>query len=49
MTLPCPCLSWLSDAPVFIDGQQVGVFYDAFKTVELQGFVQRGGAAREVH
>ncbi|MGP8001092.1 MAG: hypothetical protein ACLPKI_27775 [Streptosporangiaceae bacterium] len=36
-----PDLSWLADAPVFIDGQQVGSFYDAvvgpaFRTVELQ-------------
>lgn len=36
-----PDLSWLADAPVFIDGQQVGAFYDAvvgpaFRTVELQ-------------
>src|SRR5262245_7262014 len=34
-------LSWLADAPMFIDGQQVGDFYDAvvgpaFRTVELQ-------------
>jgi hypothetical protein len=34
-------LSWLADAPVFIDSQQVGAFYDAvvgpaFKTVQLQ-------------
>lgn len=36
-----PDLSWLADAPVFIDGQQIGAFYDAvvgpaFRTVELQ-------------
>ena len=36
-----PDLSWLADSPVFIDGQQVGAFYDAvvgpaFRTVELQ-------------
>jgi hypothetical protein len=36
-----PDLSWLADAPVFIDGQQLGAFYDAvvgpaFRTVELQ-------------
>jgi hypothetical protein len=24
-----PDLSWLADAPVFIDGQQIGAFYDA--------------------
>lgn len=34
-------LAWLADAPMFIDGQQVGDFYDAvvgpaFRTVELQ-------------
>jgi hypothetical protein len=34
-------LSWLADAPVFIDSRQVGAFYDAvvgpaFKTVQLQ-------------
>jgi hypothetical protein len=36
-----PDLSWLADAPVFIDGQQFGAFYDAvvgrdFKAVQLQ-------------
>ena len=36
-----PDLSWLADSPVFIDGQQVGAFYDAvvgpaFRAVELQ-------------
>ena len=36
-----PNLSWLADAPVFIDSQQIGAFYDAvvgpaFKTVQLQ-------------
>ena len=36
-----PDLSWLADSPVFIDGQQIGAFYDAvvgpaFRTVELQ-------------
>jgi hypothetical protein len=36
-----PDLSWLADAPVFIDGQQIGAFYDAvvgreFKAVQLQ-------------
>jgi hypothetical protein len=36
-----PDLSWLADAPVFIDGQQLGAFYDAvvghdFKAVQLQ-------------
>jgi hypothetical protein len=36
-----PDLSWLADSPVFIDGQQVGAFYDAvvgpaFRTIELQ-------------
>jgi len=36
-----PDLSWLADAPVFIDSQQIGAFYDAvvgpaFKTVQLQ-------------
>jgi hypothetical protein len=36
-----PDLSWLADAPMFIDGQQIGAFYDAvvgpaFRTVELQ-------------
>jgi len=36
-----PDFSWLADAPVFIDSQQVGAFYDAvvgpsFKTVQLQ-------------
>jgi hypothetical protein len=36
-----PDLSWLADAPVFIDGQQIGAFYDAvvgrkFKPVQLQ-------------
>jgi hypothetical protein len=34
-------LSWLADAPVFIDSQQVGAFYDAvvgpaFRTIQLQ-------------
>lgn len=36
-----PDLSWLADAPVFIDSQQIGAFYDAvvgpaFKTAQLQ-------------
>jgi hypothetical protein len=36
-----PDLSWLADAPVFIDGRQIGAFYDAvvgrkFKPVQLQ-------------
>jgi hypothetical protein len=36
-----PNLSWLADSPMFIDGQQIGAFYDAvvgpaFRTVELQ-------------
>jgi hypothetical protein len=36
-----PDLSWLADSPIFIDNQQIGVFYDAvvgpaFRTVELQ-------------
>ncbi len=36
-----PDLSWLADSPVFIDSQQIGVFYNAvvgpaFRTVELQ-------------
>ena len=36
-----PDLSWLADAPIFIDSKQIGVFYDAvvgpaFRTVELQ-------------
>lgn len=36
-----PDLSWLADAPVFIDSQQIGAFYDAvvgpaFRTVQLQ-------------
>lgn len=36
-----PDLSWLADAPVFIDGQQIGAFYDAvvgreFRAVQLQ-------------
>jgi hypothetical protein len=36
-----PDLSWLADSPLFIDSQQIGVFYDAvvgpaFRTVELQ-------------
>jgi hypothetical protein len=36
-----PDLSWLADAPVFIDNQQVSAFYDAvvgpaFRTVQLQ-------------
>ena len=36
-----PELSWLADAPVFIDGQQIGAFYDAvvgraFSAVQLQ-------------
>jgi hypothetical protein len=36
-----PDLSWLADAPVFIDAQQLGAFYDAvvgreFKAVQLQ-------------
>jgi hypothetical protein len=36
-----PDLSWLADAPMFIDGQQIDAFYDAvvgpaFRTVELQ-------------
>jgi len=35
-----PDLSWLADSPMFIDGQQIGAFYDAvvgpaFRTVEL--------------
>jgi hypothetical protein len=34
-------LPWLADAPLFIDGQQVGVFYDAvlrpaFRTIQLE-------------
>jgi hypothetical protein len=36
-----PDLSWLADAPIFIDSQQINAFYDAvvgpaFRTVELQ-------------
>jgi hypothetical protein len=36
-----PDLSWLADAPMFIDGKQIDAFYDAvvgpaFRTVELQ-------------
>jgi hypothetical protein len=36
-----PDLSWLADAPVFVDSLQIGAFYDAvvgpaFKTVQLQ-------------
>lgn len=36
-----PDLSWLADAPVFIDSEQIGAFYDAvvgpaFRTVQLQ-------------
>jgi hypothetical protein len=36
-----PDLPWLADAPVFIDGHQIGAFYDAvvgreFRTVQLQ-------------
>jgi len=36
-----PDVSWMADAPVFIDGQQIGAFYDAvvgreFRTVQLQ-------------
>jgi hypothetical protein len=36
-----PDLSWLADAPVFIDGRQIGAFYDAvvgrqFRPVQLQ-------------
>ncbi len=36
-----PDLSWLADSPMFIDGQQIGAFYDAvvgpaFRTIELQ-------------
>jgi hypothetical protein len=36
-----PNLSWLADAPVFIDGQQIGAFYDAvvgrgFRAVQVQ-------------
>jgi hypothetical protein len=36
-----PDLSWLADAPVFIDGQQIGAFYDAvvgrgFSAVQLR-------------
>lgn len=36
-----PDLLWLADAPVFIDGQQIGAFYDAivgreFKAVQLK-------------
>ncbi len=36
-----PDLSWLADSPMFIDGHQIGAFYDAvvgpaFRTVELQ-------------
>ncbi|MBO0803895.1 MAG: hypothetical protein J2P25_12575 [Nocardiopsaceae bacterium] len=36
-----PDLSWLADAPVFIDGRQIGAFYDAvvgreFRTVQVQ-------------
>jgi hypothetical protein len=40
-------LSWLADAPMFIDDQQVGDFYDAvvgpaFRTAELQISKNRG-------
>jgi hypothetical protein len=36
-----PDLPWLADAPLFIDGQQIGAFYDAvvgrgFRAVQLQ-------------
>jgi hypothetical protein len=36
-----PDLSWLADAPMFIDGQQIGAFYEAvvgpaFRAVEMQ-------------
>jgi hypothetical protein len=36
-----PDLSWMADAPVFIDGRQIGAFYDAvvgreFRAVQLQ-------------
>jgi hypothetical protein len=36
-----PDLSWLADAPLFIDGRQIGTFYDAlvpreYKAVQLQ-------------
>lgn len=36
-----PDLSWLADAPMSIDSEQIGAFYDAvvgpaFRTVELQ-------------
>jgi len=36
-----PDVSWMADAPVFIDGQQICAFYDAvvgreFRTVQLQ-------------
>jgi hypothetical protein len=39
--MEAPDLSWLADAPAFIDGQQVSAFYDAvvgpaFRAVELQ-------------
>jgi hypothetical protein len=40
-SIRAPDLSWLADSPMFIDGQQIGAFYDAvvgpaFRTVELQ-------------
>jgi hypothetical protein len=39
--LEAPWIPWLADAPLFIDQQQVGVFYDAvlrpaFRTVEIE-------------
>jgi hypothetical protein len=40
-SISAPDFSWLADSPMFIDGQQIGAFYDAvvgpaFRTVELQ-------------
>jgi hypothetical protein len=47
-----PDLSWLADSPMFIDGQQIGAFYDAvvgpaFKTVELQVSAGQTGQAQK--
>ena len=39
--LEYPWLPWLADAPLFLDGPQTGVFYDAvlrpaYRTVEME-------------
>jgi WD40 repeat protein len=43
-------LSWLADAPVFIDSRQIGAFYDAvvgpaFRTVQLQVIASQVGSS----